>query len=319
MKLKMVFLNKIFYENIGIPKSKISESFILFLQEYIKKMIDFYILMDYEQLLQINVEGIPIREDKNVIQYILTFTKNQEKSQIIHDKIYGMIHYFAKFVTESGKKCSFESIIEIFNSVNFSHDFVIYFLKPIESYTQKINLKLIVSIEGVYIQQETFYLYAEICCSNLWIKGILSNTFKELVYFYFLDFIQNFKNWLINKKSIFDDSEYSENKLEIIFQYITENYSENLGKHMKNQILKYEESKQNWENINIYRIYEVPEIFVDYCKVIIQYLLVEFIYTSKCIIGCNEKKKINPVQLFLGMEEAELMELPIFFKNIRDS
>ena len=78
-------------------------------------------------------------------------------------------------------KCSFESIIEIFNSVNFSHDFVIYFLKPIEFYTQKINLKLIVSIEGVYIQQETFYLYAEICCSNLWIKGILSNTFKELV------------------------------------------------------------------------------------------------------------------------------------------
>ena len=35
----MVFLNKVFHENIGLPKSQISGSFVVFLQEYIKKRL----------------------------------------------------------------------------------------------------------------------------------------------------------------------------------------------------------------------------------------------------------------------------------------
>jgi hypothetical protein len=315
----MVFLNRVFYENIGISKYQISGSFVVFLQEYIKKMIEYYIQKMDDELLEINTGDIRIREDKNVIQYILLITENPETSKLIHDKIYGMIHYFAKFVTESGKKCSFESVIETYNSANILNDLVVYFLKPIETfYIQKINKKLIVSIEAVYIQQETFYLYIEICCSNLWINGSLSGAFKELVYFYFFGIIQNFNNWLMSRPNIPINFDNSKNKLEFIFEYISENYSENLGKHIKNQILKYEESKHNWDNISIYRIYQIPEVFIDYCKVIIQYLLIEFIYTGKCIAESNEKKKIYPVDLFLGMEDAELLELPVFFKNIRN-
>jgi len=308
----MVFLIRAFYENIGIPKSQISGSFVVFLQEYIKKMIEYYIQIQNDELLQIDIGGISIREDKNIIQYILLITENPETSRLIHDKIYGMIHHFAKFVTDMGKKCSFESVIE--NSTTCSDGIVGCFFKPLETfYIQKINPKLIVSVEAVYIHRETFYLYAEICCNNIWTYGSLSNSFKELVYLYFFAFIQNFKNWLTDERRI------SEDKLQIISRYITENYSENLGKHMRNQILKYEESKQNWDNINIYRIYQIPDSFVGYCKVLIQYLLIEFIYIGKCIADSNEKKKIYPIDLFLGMEEAELLELPIFFKNVRSS
>ena len=308
----MVFLIRTFYENIGIPKSQISGSFVVFLQEYIKNMIEYYVQMQNDELLQIDIGGIPIREDKNIIQYILLITENPETSRLIHDKIYGMIHHFTKFTTESGKKCSFESVIEV--SILLLDGIVGYFLKPLENfYIQKINPKLIVSVEAVYIHRETFYLYAEICCSNIWTNGSLSNAFKELVYLYFFAFIQNFKNWLTN------EPKKSGDKLEIISGYITENYSENLGKYMMTQILKYEESKRNWENIHIYRIYQIPDEYIDYCKVLIQYLLIEFIYTGKCIAESNEKKKIYPIDLFLGMKEAELLELPIFFKNMRSS
>ena len=308
----MVFLIRTFYENIGIPKSQISGSFVVFLQEYIKNMIEYYVQMQNDELLQIDIGGIPIREDKNIIQYILLITENPETSRLIHDKIYGMIHHFTKFTTESGKKCSFESVIEV--SILLLDGIVGYFFKPLENfYIQKINPKLIVSVEAVYIHRETFYLYAEICCSNIWTNGSLSNAFKELVYLYFFAFIQNFKNWLTN------EPKKSGDKLEIISGYITENYSENLGKYMMTQILKYEESKRNWENIHIYRIYQIPDEYIDYCKVLIQYLLIEFIYTGKCIAESNEKKKIYPIDLFLGMKEAELLELPIFFKNMRSS
>jgi hypothetical protein len=303
----MVFVNKIFYENIGIPKSQISGSFIVFLQEYIKKMIEYYVQKQTDELLQIDIPDITIREDKNIIQYILLITENPEISRLIHDKIYRIIHYFGKFLMENGKKCSFESVIEIFNSDIVFDEKIGYFLKPIEVfYFEKINPKLKCIVEEIFIHKETFYLYADICCSNIWINGSLSNAFKEIIYLYFFKLIQNLKNWL---------SESSDDKLRIILEYISENYSENLGKHMKNQILKYEESRQNWENISIYRIYGIPEIFVDYCKVIIQYLLVEFIYTSKSIATSNEKKKIYPEDLFLGMEDAELLELPLFFKK----
>jgi hypothetical protein len=308
----MVFLIRAFYENIGIPKSKISGSFVVFLQEYIKKMIEYYIQIQNDELLQIDIGGIPIREDKNIVQYILLITENPETSRLIHDKIYGMIHHFTKFTTEIGKKCSFESVIE--DSILLSDGIIGCFLKPLKKfYVHKINPKLIVSVKAVYIHRETFYLYAEICCSNIWTNGSLSNAFKELVYLYFFAFIQNFKNFLTNEPKISGD------KLEIISGYITENYSENLGKYMMTQILKYEESKRNWENIHIYRIYQIPDEYIDYCKVLIQYLLIEFIYTGKCIAELNEKKKIYPIDLFLGMEEAELLELPIFFKNVRSS
>lgn len=309
----MVFLNRVFNENIGIPKSQISGSFVVFLQDYIKKMIEYYVQMDYDELLQIDIGSIPIREDKNIIQYILLITENPETSKLIHDKIYGMIHHFAKYITENGNKCSFESVIDFVDSDNISDGIIGYFLKPMQSfYLQKINPKLIVPVETIYIHRETFYLYAEICCSNLWTNGSLSGAFKELVYLYFFVFIENFSNWLTNEPRI------SEDKLEIILAFISENYSENLGKSMKNQILKYEESKQNWDNISIYRIYQIPEVFIDYCKVLIQYLLIEFIYTGKCIANSNEKRKIYPVHLFLGMEDAELLELPLFFKKVRN-
>ena len=310
----MVFLVRAFYENIGIPKSQISGSFIVFLQEYIKKMIEYYVQKEDNELLQIDIGGIPIREDRNIFQYILLITENQETTRLIHDKIYGMIHHFARYVTESGKKCSFESVIEVANSGVITNCIVGCFLKPMESfYIQKINPRLIVSVEAIYIQRETFYLYVEICGSNLWTIGTLSNAFKEQVYLYFFTFIQNFKNWLTNRPRI------SEDKIEIILGYILENYSENLGKIMKNQILKYEESKRNWDNTSIYRIYEIPEEFIDYCKVIIQYLLIEFIYIGKCGADSNEKKKIYPVDLFLGLEHAELLELPLFLKKVRNS
>lgn len=310
----MVFLIKAFYENIGIPKSKISGSFVVFLKEYIKNMIEYYVQQDEDELLQIDIGDIPNREDKNIFQYILLITENPETSRLIHDKIYGMIHHFAKYIVESGNKCSFESVIEIANSGNISDGIIAFFFKPMDFfYFQKINTKLIVSVEAIYIHRETFYLYADICCINIWTNGSLSNAFKELVYLYFFAFIQNFKNWLSNK------TRFSGDKLQIISEYISENYSENLGEPMKNQILKYEESKRNWDNINIYKIYEIPEKFIDYCKVLIQYLLIEFIYTGKCISNSNEKKKIYPVDLFLGMEDAELLELPVFLKKIRNS
>ena len=120
--------------------------------------------------------------------------------------------------------------------------------------------------------------------------------------------MQHFQNWIRKKKD-------TENKLEIFLEYIAETYSNDLGNHMRNEILKYEESQRNWENSNIYRIYEIPEKFIGYCKVIIQYLLIEFIYCAKCVAVSNEKRKIYPVDLFLGMESAELLSLPVFFKR----
>jgi hypothetical protein len=310
----MVFLNRAFYENIGIPKSQISGSFLVFLKHYFKNMIEYYVLMQNEELSTIDVGSIPVQEDKNIIQYILLITENPEKSRLIHDKIYRMLHHFAKFVLDMGKKFSFELIIEIANSDNISDDIVGLFLKPLEYfYIQKVSSKLICPVDAIYIHRETFYLYAEICCSNICIKSTLSNSFKENVYLYFFMFIQNFKNWLISNPQL------SDNRLQFISEYILENYSENLGKSMWSQILKYEESKQNWDNIHIYRIYQIPEKLVDYCKVIIQYLLIEFIYTGKCIAESNEKNKIYPVDLFLGMQDAELLELPVFLKKMGSS
>ena len=308
----MVFFNHALYANIGIPKAQIYRSFTVFLKEYIKKMIEYYVQKEDDELLQIDIGSIPIREDKNIYQYIILITENPITSKLIHDKIYGMIYHLTRYVVESGKKCSFESVIEVANSGDITNSIVDCFLKPMELfYVEKVNPKLIVPVEAIYIHRETFYIYAEICCSNLWANGNLSSAFKELVYLYFFGFIQNFKNWLTTEPRI------SGEKLQIILGYISENYSENLGKSMKNQILKYEESKQNWDNTNIYRIYEIPEEFIDYCKVLIQYLLIEFIYTGKCIADSNEKKKIYPMDLFLGMDHSELLELPVFFKKVR--
>ena len=104
----MVFLIRAFYENIGIPKSQISGSFIVFLQEYIKNMIEHYVQKDEDELLEIDIGDIPpIREDKNIFQYILLITENPETSRLIHDKIYGMIRHFAKYIVESGNKVSY--------------------------------------------------------------------------------------------------------------------------------------------------------------------------------------------------------------------
>jgi hypothetical protein len=307
----MVFLNRAFYENIGIPKSQISGSFIVFLKEYVKKIIEHCVQMEPSDLNMIDIGGIPIREDKNIYQYILLITEDPEKSRLIHDKIYGMIYHFAGFVCENGKKCSFDSVMELANSgKDIPVGIIGYFLKPMDTfYKKRLSTGLNVSVEAVYIHRETFYLYAEICCSNIWTNGSLSGAFKELVYLYFFKFMQHLKNW------ISEGTRISEDKFKIIMDYISENYSEDLGKHMWNQILKYQESSRNWVNINIYKIYDIPEQYIEYCKVIIQYLLVEFIYTAKCIAKSNEKRKIYPVDLFLGMEDAELLELPVFWGN----
>ena len=304
----MVFLNSPFYANIGIPKSQISISFTVFLKDYVKKMIEYYVLMEHDALLGIDIPDVPIKEDKNIFQYILLITENTETSQLIHDKIYRMIHHVAKYITEKGEKCSFESVMKLFNSDDIPAN-VMYFFMPMECYyAQKVEAQLIVSVESIYIHRETFYLFEEICCSNLWVDGNLSTAFKDLVYIYFFGFLQHFQNWIRKKKDFTD-------KLQIFLEYIAETYPNDLGNHMRNQILKYEESKRNWENSNIYRIYEIPEQFVDYCKVIIQYLLIEFIYCSKCVAVSNEKRKIYPVDLFLGMERAKLLDLPVFFKR----
>lgn len=306
----MVFFNRSFYANIGIPKSQISGSFVVFLKEYVKKMIEQFVLMEPSELNMIDIGGIPIREDKNILEYILLITEDPEKSRLIHNKIYGMIHHFARLVCASRKKLTFESVIELANSQDGPVGVIGYFLKPLETfYKSKVSTKLIVSVEAVYIQRETFYLYAEICCSNIWTNGSLSSAFKELVYLYFFKFMQHFKNW------ISEGTRSSGDKLEIFLEYIAETYSNDLGNHMRNEILKYQESQRNWDNSNIYRIYEIPEKFIGYCKVIIQYLLIEFIYTAKCIAQSNEKRKIYPVDLFLGMEGAELLELPVFWRN----
>ena len=304
----MVFLNHVLYANIGIPKTKISRSFAVFLKEYIKKIIEYYVKIENEELMRIDILDVPIQEDKNIYQYILLITENPETSRLIHDKIYRMIYHFARFVTLRGEKCSFESVITLINTDDIPID-VMYFCMPIELYyTQKIDKRLIISVESVFIQRETFYLFEEICCSNMGIGWNLSSAFKDLVYTYFFGFLQHFQNWIRKKKE-------TENKLEIFLEYITETYSNDLGNHMRNQILKYEESPRNWENIHIYRIYEIPEKFIDYCKVIIQYLLVEFIYCAKRIAQSNEKRKIYPVDLFFGMESAELLSLPVFFTS----
>ena len=238
----MVFLNRPFYANIGITKSKISGSFVVFLKEYVKKMIEQFVLMEPSELNMIDIGGIPIREDKNILEYILIITEDPEKSRLIHDKIYGMIHHFAGLVCASGKKLTFESVIELANSQDGPVGAIGYFLKPLETfYKSKVSTKLIVSVEAVYIQRETFYLYAEICCSNIWTNGSLSSAFKELVYLYFFKFMQHFKNWIRKKKE-------NENKLEIFLEYIAETYSNDLGNHMRNEILKYQESQRNWDN-----------------------------------------------------------------------
>ena len=254
----MVFFNHVLYANIGIPKAQISRSFTVFLKEYIKNMIEYYVLMEHDALLGIDIPDVPIREDKNIIQYILLITENPETSQLIHDKIYGMIHHFARFVTSRGEKCSFESVMNLFNSDDIPVN-IMYFCMPIEVYyAQKIDKRLIVSVESIYIHRETFYLFEEICCCNLWVGGNLSSAFKDLVYIYFFGFLQHFQNWIRKKKE-------TENKLEIFLEYIAETYSNDLGNHMRNEILRYEESQRNWENSNIYRIYEIPGKFIDYC------------------------------------------------------
>jgi len=303
----MVFLNHSLYANIGIPKSQISGSFNVFLKDYVKKMIEYYVLMEHDALLGIDIPDVPIREDKNIIQYILLITENPDTSRLIHDKIYRMIHHVAKYVTERVEKCSFESVMKLFNSDDIPEN-VMYFFMPLECYyAQKVETRLIVSVESIFIHRETFYLFEEICCNNIWIDGNLSTAFKDLVYTYFFGFLQHFQNWIRKKKE-------TENKLEIFLEYIAETYSNDLGNHMRNEFLKYQESQRNWENSNIYRIYEIPEKFIGYCKVIIQYLLIEFIYCAKRIAVSNEKRKIYPVDLFLGMESAELLSLPVFFK-----
>jgi hypothetical protein len=304
----MVFLNRPFYENIGIPKSQISGSFNVFLRKYVKNMIEYYVRIDYEELLQIDIPYVPIKEDKNIFKYILLITENLDTSQLIHDKIYAMIHHVAKFVTERREKCSFESVMKLFNSDDIPAN-VMYFFMPMEYYyAQNVETQLIVSVESIYIHRETFYLFEEICCNNIWIDGNLSTAFKDLVCTYFFGFLQHFQNWIRKKRE-------TENKLEIFLEYIAETYSNDLGNHMLNQILKYQESQRNWENSNIYRIYEIPEKFIGYCKVIIQYLLIEFIYCAKRVAQSNEKRKIYPVDLFLGMEDAKLLSLPVFFKR----
>jgi hypothetical protein len=306
----MVFLNRIFYENIGIPKTKISGSFVVFLRKYVKNMIEYYVRIDYEELLQIDIPDVPIKEDKNIFQYILLITENLDTSHLIHDKIYGMIHHVAKYITEKGEKCSFESVMKVFNSDDIPPN-VMYFFMPMEFfYAQNVETLLIVSVESIYIHRETFYLFEEICCSNLWLDGNLSTAFKDIVYTYFFGLLQHFQNWIGKKKE-------TENKLEIFLEYIAETYSNDLGNHMRNQILKYEESPRNWENCNIYRIYEISEKFIGYCKVIIQYLLIEFIYCAKRVAQSNEKRKIYPVDLFFGMESAGLLSLPVFFTRCR--
>jgi hypothetical protein len=175
-------------------------------------------------------------------------------------------------------------------------------------YAQKIDKKLIVSVESIYIHRETFYLFEEICCNNLRIDGNLTSAFKDLIYIYFFGFLQHFQNWIRKKKD-------TENKLEKFLEYIAETYQNDIGNNMRNQILKYEESKRNWANIHIFKIYQISEQFIDYCKVIIQYLSIEFIYCAKIIAQSNGKRKIYPVDLFLGMESAGLLSLPVFFKR----
>jgi hypothetical protein len=304
----MVFFNHALYANIGIPKSQISWSFNVFLKDYVKNMIEYYVQMEHNALLGIDIPDVQIKEDKNIIQYILLITENPETSRLIHDKIYGMIHYVAKYITEKGEKCSFESVMNLFNSDDIPAN-VMYFFMPMERYyAQKVETELIVSVESIYIHRETFYLFEEICCSNLWVDGNLSSAFKDLVYIYFFGFLQHFQNWIRKKRE-------TENKLEIFLEYIAETYSSDLGNHMRNEFLKYQESQRNWENSNIYRIYEISEKFIGYCKVIIQYLLIEFIYCAKRVAQSNEKRKIYPVDLFLGMESAELLSLPVFFKR----
>jgi hypothetical protein len=304
----MVFLNHALYSNIGIPKTQISQSFRVFLKEYIKKMIEYYVQMENEELMQIDIGILPIREDKNIYQYILLITENQETSRLIHDKIYGMIHHFARFVISRLEKCSFESIIKIFNSDDIPVN-IMYFFMPMEVYyAQKIDKRLIGSVESIYIHRETFYLFEEICCNNLRIDGNLTSAFKDLIYIYFFGFLQHFQNWIRKKKD-------TENKLEKFLEYIAETYPNDIGNNMRNQILKYEESKRNWANIHIFKIYQISEQFIDYCKVIIQYLSIEFIYCAKIIAQSNGKRKIYPVDLFLGMESAELLSLPVFFKR----
>lgn len=99
----MVFFNHALYANIGIPKSQISWSFNVFLKDYVKNMIEYYVQIDHDALLGIDIPDVPIKEDTNIIQYILLITENPETSRLIHDKIYGMIHHFAKFVTSRGR------------------------------------------------------------------------------------------------------------------------------------------------------------------------------------------------------------------------
>ena len=90
----MVFLNQALYANIGIPKAQISRSFTIFLKEYIKKMIEYYVQMDHDALLGIDIPDVTILEDKNIIQYILLINENPETSRLIHDKIYRMKQRF---------------------------------------------------------------------------------------------------------------------------------------------------------------------------------------------------------------------------------
>ena len=78
----MVFFNHVLYANIGIPKAQISRSFTVFLKEYIKNMIEYYVLMELDALLLpvrplLNFQGsdfLALKDDQNIVCLIICFS-----------------------------------------------------------------------------------------------------------------------------------------------------------------------------------------------------------------------------------------------------
>ena len=108
----MVFLIRTFYENIGIPKSQISGSFVVFLQEYIKNMIDY--CQNNNLKLVVVTHHCPTYEvlkynnsRKNNDKFISLYVTDLDyllQSSKIHTWICGHIHKNFDFITKGGTR-----------------------------------------------------------------------------------------------------------------------------------------------------------------------------------------------------------------------
>lgn len=302
-------INKL-YDNLDVNKKNISKSFLLFLDKYIPKMIDYY--LERDDWMTINFGDITIDLDKKLFRYILLITENPETSLLLHDKIYGMIYHSVKFLINKFGKCSFESVIEINNdtSIDISTE-IKFFYKPMIFYMNKINPDLIIRDKNTnYINYEKFDLFIDLCNTMIYPNLLIHNTIKKYIYNFLSSYIRHFLVFLNNN---------TDNTDNMIINHINIYFVNYLKDHINNQINMYIEFKNhkdyrnNWINLKILEILNVPGQYIPSLKIIIQYFIFELINIAGNITINQNTKIIYPIHLFLGIENNKnMLTLPIF-------